>query len=125
MHSLLCKGQYRSKSSAESQIMGADENTAEASAKESTLQVQLQTEKKAMEVRHKSAELLDLASQDHAVIKFGKNAGRKTEYALQIAKESMLNMPGCVPLRKGIITVQAKTAEGLDSVKLQTKKVTG
>ena len=99
--------------------MGADD-----AANETTLQAQLATEKAAMVTRHKSAELLDVASADNAVVKFGKSAGRKTEYALFVVKESVLNMPGCASGRSGFGTVKAKTAEGVDMVKAQTKKVT-
>ena len=46
--------------------MGADDV-----ANETTLQAQLVAEKAAMVTRHKSAEMLDVASADNAVVKFG------------------------------------------------------
>ena len=97
---------------------------AAAKAQESILQSQLKSEKSAMEVRHKSAELLGVNSDENVVVKYSKLAGRSTEYVLQIAKESMLNMPGCVSGRKGIIAVRAKTAEGVGIVKATAKKAT-
>ena len=33
-------------------------------------------------------------------------------------------MPGCASGRSGFVSVKAKTAEGVDMVKAQTKKVT-
>ena len=99
--------------------MGAEE-----AANETKLQAQLATEKVAMVTRHKSAELMALASSDNAVVKFGKSAGRKTEYALFVVKESVLNMPGCASGRNGFVSVKAKTVEGVDMVKTQTKKAT-
>ena len=97
---------------------------AEDAANETTLQAQLVVEKAAMVPRHKGAEMLDIASADNAVIKFGKSAGRKTEYALFVVKESVLNMPGCASGRNGFVSVKAKTVEGVDMVKTQTKKAT-
>ena len=94
-------------------------------AKEGSLQAQLAGEKAAMVTRHKGSEMMDLASSDNAIVKFGKSAGRKTEYALFVCKESFLNMPGCSSGRSGIEAVKAKTVEGVDAAKAQTKKVTG
>ena len=58
------------------------------------------TEKAAMEARHTSAELMALTSEDHAVVKFGKSAFRKTEYALLVFGESLANAPGGACARK-------------------------
>ena len=77
-----------------------------------------------MVTRHKGAEMMDLASSENAVVKFGKSAGRKTEYALFVCKESALNMPGCASGRSGLDIVKAKTVDGVDMAKAQTKKAT-
>merc|ERR1712205_229054 len=94
----------------------------EGTAKETQLQTQLAAEKAAMVTRHKSAEMLAMASADNAVVKFGKASARKTEYALFICKESMLNMPGCASVRQGAVTVKNTTVNGAEAAK---SKVTG
>lgn len=96
--------------------MGAPDDAAN----ETKLQTQLKAEKLALLTRHTSAELADAASADNAVVKFGRSAGRKTEYALFIVKKSLLNMPGCATGRSGCVSVKAKVAEGVDMVKAQT-----
>lgn len=91
--------------------------------KESALQAQLAADKAAMVSRHKVAEKLDKASEGNAVVRFGKAAGRKTEYAFFVCKEYALNSPGCASGRSGFETVKAKTVDGVDMAKAQTKKV--
>ena len=102
--------------------MGVVDTTA--TANETTLQTQLKIEKSSMTTRHLSAEMMAKVSSENAVVKFGKSAGRKTEYALFVVKESVLNMPGCASGRNGFVSVKAKTVEGVDMVKTQTKKAT-
>ena len=99
--------------------MGADD-----AVNETKLQTQLKAEKLALLTRHTSAELADAASADNAVVKFGRSASRKTEYALFVVKEAVLNMPGCATGRSGWVSVTAKAAEGVDMAKAQTKQVT-
>ena len=80
-------------------------------------------DKAAMVSRHKVAENLEKASTGNAVIRFGKAAGRRTEYVLFVCKEYALNSPGCASGRSGFETVKAKTVDGMDMAKAQTKKV--
>ena len=91
--------------------------------KESALQAQLAADKAAMVSRHKLAEQFETVAPGNAVVRFGKAAGRKTEYALFVCKEYALNSPGCASGRSGFETVKAKTVDGVDKAKAQTKKV--
>jgi hypothetical protein len=91
--------------------------------KESALQAQLVADKAAMVSRHKVAENLEKASTGNAVIRFGKAAGRRTEYVLFVCKEYALNSPGCASGRSGFETVKTKTVDGVDKATAQTKKV--
>eukprot|EP00320_Phaeocystis_rex_P001374 CAMPEP_0119065240 /NCGR_PEP_ID=MMETSP1178-20130426/8106_1 /TAXON_ID=33656 /ORGANISM="unid sp, Strain CCMP2000" /LENGTH=106 /DNA_ID=CAMNT_0007046741 /DNA_START=29 /DNA_END=349 /DNA_ORIENTATION=- len=105
--------------------MGQDAVAATASANEASLQTQLKTEKAAMVTRHNAAEVLAKASSENAIVKFGKSAGRKTEYALFVLKETMLNLPGCASGRKGCVAIRVKAKAGVEGAKAQTKKMTG
>ena len=70
---------------------------ATATANESTLQTQLKTEKASMTTRHLSAEMMAKASSENAVVRFGKSAGRNTEYALFTATPNPNPSPSRCP----------------------------
>ena len=91
--------------------------------KEAALQAQLAADKAAMVSRHQAAEKLEKASTSNAVVRFGKAAGRKTEYVLFLCKEYALNTPGCATGRSGFETVKAKTVDGAGMAKAQAMKV--
>ena len=98
--------------------------------KEAALQAQLAADKAAMVSRHKAEEKLEKASTSNAVVRFGKAAGRKTEYVLFLCKEYALNTPGCATGRSGLEraasgleTVKAKTVDGAGMAKAQAMKV--
>ena len=91
--------------------------------KEAALQAQLAADKAAMVSRHQLEEKLEKASMSNAVVRFGKAAGRKTEYVLFLCKEYALNTPGCATGRSGFETVKAKTVDGAGMAKAQAMKV--
>ena len=98
--------------------------------KEAALQAQLAADKAAMVSRHQRQEKLEKASTSNAVVRFGKAAGRKTEYMLFLCKEYALNTPGCATGRSGLEraasgleTVKAKTVDGAGMAKAQAMKV--
>ena len=99
--------------------MGVVDTTA--SANESTLQTQLKTEKSSMTTRHLSAEMMAKVSSENAVVKFGRSAGRNTEYALFTVKETMLNLPGCASGRHGCVAVRVKAEQGMSAAKAKMK----
>ena len=99
-------------------------------ASEGRRQAQLAADKAAMVSRHLAAEKLEKASTSNAVVRFGKAAGRKTEYLLFLCKEYALNTPGCATGRSGLEraasgleTVKAKTVDGAGMAKAQAMKV--
>ena len=90
----------------------------------------LAADKAAMVSRHQLEEKLEKASMSNAVVRFGKAAGRKTEYMLFLCKEYALNTPGCATGRSGLEraasgleTVKAKTVDGAGMAKAQAMKV--